>query len=107
MFVEPNTAVYDGAFIPFTYLQPMKVTVEKLPAPEAKYYQRLTRKPWDISSTEWMEITARKRYFAAMWYGAMIVVMMFMMPKERSFSGIKGADGYYVNLPTRKPEMFA
>ena len=107
IFPEPNTAIYDSTFIPWTYFEPTKVHIEKMPAPEAKYYQRLTRKPWDVSSTEWMEISNRKRYVMSFWYSAMLVFVMFIVPKERSFSGLIGYDGFFVMLPKNKPELFA
>ena len=107
IFPEPNTAVYDSTFLPWTYFEPIKVNIEKLPAPEPKYYQRLTRKPWDVSSTEWMEISARKRFVLGMYYGSMLIVVMFLVPKERSFSGETGFDGFFINLPKGKSELFA
>lgn len=107
IFPEPNTAVYDSTFVPWTYFEPVKVEIEKLPAPEPKYYQRFTRKPWDVSSTEWMEITARKRYVLGMFYAMLIFAIMFIIPKERSFSGEIGYDGFFVNLPKNKSELFA
>jgi hypothetical protein len=107
IFPEPNTAVYDSTFVPWTYFDPIKVDIEKLPVPEKKYYQRLTRKPWDVTCTEWMEISARKRYVIGMYYLALIFFIMFLMPKERSFSGLTGSDGFFVNLPKGKDHYFA
>jgi uncharacterized protein YceK len=107
IFPEPNTAVYDSAFLPWTYFEPVKVSIEKMPAPEKKYYQRLTRKPWDVSSTEWMEISARKRYVGGIYYACLIGAAMFVLPKERSFSGEVGQDGWFVNLPKNKSHYFA
>ena len=107
IFPEPNTAVYDSTFVPWTYFEPVKVDIEKLPVPEKQYYQRLTRKPWDVSCTEWMEITARKRYVGGMFYASFIFFVMFLMPRERTYSGVTGADGFFANLPAGKPEMFA
>jgi hypothetical protein len=107
IFPEPNTAVYDAAFASWTYFEPTKVNIEKLPVPEKQYYQRLTRKPWDVSCTEWMEITARKRYVSGMYYLCFIAFVMFILPRERTYSGLSGSDGFFVNLPANKPEMFA
>jgi hypothetical protein len=107
MFAEPHTAVYDSLIVPWTYLQPVKVNVELMPAPEAKYYQRLTKKPWDISSSEWVEMSYRKRFLMACWYTSFIVSLMFILPKEKSFSGLKGSDGWYIALPKNRPELFA
>ena len=107
MFAEPNTAVYDSQFVSWTYFEPMKVDIEKFPAPEKKYYQRLTRKPWDVSCTEWMEITARKKYVFGLYYVALIFFVMFFLPRERSYSGETGSDGFFVNLPKNEPELFA
>ena len=107
IFPEPNTAVYDSTFVAWTYFEPTKVEIAKLPAPEAQYYQRHTRKPWDVSSTEWMEITSRKKYVFGTWYVAFGAFVMLYMPRERTYSGLEGGDGYFVNLPKNQPEMFA
>lgn len=104
-FVEPNTAVYE-AYMPWTYFQPHKVDVEKMPAPEAKYYQRLTKKPWDISSTELIEITSRKKFSGFIIYTFLVVLAYFYVPKEKSYSGLHGPDGWWILLPKNKPEYF-
>ena len=105
-----QTANYDalmGAWS-WTYMRPVeKVEVEKLAAPEAKYYQVHTKKPWDISCTDYVEIIARKRMFLCALWGSLILIMFFVMPKEKQFSGKKGADGWWIMLPKNKPEMFA
>lgn len=104
-FPEPNTAIYD-TYMPWTYFQPMDVKMEKMPAPEAKYYQHLTKKPWDVSSTELLEIQSRKKYIQAIAYLILIVYLYFLMPKEKSFSGLRGSDGYWIMLPKNQPEKF-
>jgi len=104
-FPEPNTAIYD-TYMPWTYFQPMDVKVEKMPAPEPKYYQHLTKKPWDVSSTELLEIQSRKKYIQAIGYLMLIVYLYFLMPKEKSFSGLRGSDGHWVMLPKNQPEKF-
>jgi hypothetical protein len=106
-FPEPNTAVYDAAIISWTYFEPMKVTVDKLPAPEAKYYQKNTKRPWDISSTEWVEIQYRKKFFMSVYYFTLLCLVFFYFPKEKSYSGLRGADGWYVMLPKNQSELFA
>lgn len=105
LFQEPNTAVYD-AYMPWTYFQPIKVDIQKMPAPEAKYYQRLTKKPWDISNTELMEIQSRKKYFGFMIYGGLVVIAYFFIPREKTYTGLRGYDGHWILLPKNKPEMF-
>lgn len=105
MFHEPNTAIYDAS-VSWTYLQPQKVNVEKFPAPEAKYYQRLTRKPWDISTAEWVEITHRKKTAMSFWYFSVFLMAWFVIPKEKSYSGLAGTDGFWVLLPKNEPELF-
>lgn len=106
-FPEPHTAVYDSAILPWTYFQPMKVNIEKLPAPEAKYYQVLTKKPWDVSSTEWVEIQYRKKAIGSAWYFSLLFAAYFLLPKEKSYSGLRGFDGWYILLPKNQSELFA
>ena len=106
VFPEPTTAVYDSTFVAWTYFEPAKVNIEKFPAPEKQYYQRWTRKPWDVSSTEWMEITARKKYVLGLFYFWLGCFIMFLVPKEKTFSGLSGQDGYFVNLPKGQPNLF-
>ena len=105
MWNEPNTAVYDTHF-PWTYFQPQKVNIEALPAPEAKYYQRFTKRPWDISSTEWQEMTTRKRFIQSFWYAFLFFMVYFYLPKEKSFSGSRGTDGFWALLPKNQPHLF-
>lgn len=104
-FPEPNTAIYDG-YMSWTYFQPIDVKVELLPAPEAKYYQRLTKKPWDVSSTEWTELTLRRQFMSFWWTLFLFIMAYFMLPKEKSYSGVRGSDGFYILLPKNEPEKF-
>lgn len=104
-FAEPNTAVYE-AYLPWTYFCPHNVNIEKMPAPEAKYYQRLTKKPWDVSSTEAIEINSRKKFFGFIIYTGLVIWAYFYLPKEKSYSGLYGPDGHWVLLPKNKPEYF-
>lgn len=104
-FPEPNTAVYE-AYMPWTYFQPHKVDIEKLPAPDAKYYQRFTKRPWDVSSTEAIEINSRKKFLGFVTYSFLIVWAYFWLPKEKSYSGLHGPDGSWIFLPKNKPEYF-
>eukprot|EP00760_Papus_ankaliazontas_P030692 PhM_4_TR4976/c0_g1_i1/m.86291 len=105
-FKEDNTAIYDGP-ISWSYFQPHKVNIEVMPAPEAKYYQRNTKKPWDISTTEWMELTYRKRVVMAIWWGSMWFALVFLLPKEKQFAGLRGHDGMWIMLPQNQKELFA
>lgn len=108
MFPEPNVALYDAGPLTWTYFEPLKVAgIEKLPAPEAKYYQRLTKRPWDVSSSEWVEITYRKKAIGTFYYFTLICLVYFYLPKEKQFSGLKGSDGFYVLLPKNQTELFA
>lgn len=105
-----QTSNYDAMFgaWSWSYMQPVaKVNVDKLPVPEAKYYQQLTKKPWDISCSEYVEILTRKRAMFASFWGMLLVIMFFIMPKEKQYSGKKGADGWWIWLPKNKPELFA
>ncbi|EAN91737.1 hypothetical protein C3747_20g11 [Trypanosoma cruzi] len=104
-FQEPNTAIYD-TYMSWTYFQPIDVNIEKLPAPEAKYYQRHTKRPWDISTTELIEIQSRKKYFQVWGYLIAFIYLYFLMPKEKSFSGLHGPDGHWIMLPKSRPELF-
>ncbi|EPY35204.1 hypothetical protein STCU_01198 [Strigomonas culicis] len=104
-FQEPNTAIYDS-YLSWTYFQPLDVNIEKLPAPEAKYYQRLTKRPWDVSSTEMIEIQSRKKYFQTWLYLVAVIIMYFLLPKEKSYNGLRGSDGIWVALPKNQPEKF-
>ncbi|CCW64326.1 unnamed protein product [Phytomonas sp. EM1] len=104
-FEEPNTAIYDS-FVSWTYFQPIDIKVDKLPAPKAKYYQHHTKKPWDVSSTELMEITSRRKYVQGWGYLFLSIYVYFLMPKEKSFSGIRGSDGWWIMLPRNQPEKF-
>jgi len=104
-FPEPNTAIYD-TYMPWTYFQPMDVNIEKMPAPEAKYYQRHTKRPWDLSSTELLEIQSRKKYLQGVGYALLAIYLYCLLPKEKSFSGLRGSDGYWVALPKNQPEKF-
>eukprot|EP00758_Cryptobia_borreli_P002070 Tbor_TRINITY_DN2760_c0_g1::TRINITY_DN2760_c0_g1_i1::g.15245::m.15245 len=105
MFKEPNTAIYES-YLPWTYFQPMKIDIEKMPAPEAKYYQRHTKKPWDISTTELLEIQARKKYIHCLMYSVLFVMLYFVLPKEKNFAGTRGCDGFWIMLPKNQPEQF-
>lgn len=105
MFPEPNTAIYDS-YMPWTYFEPIKVDIEKMPAPEAKYYQKFTKKPWDISTTELMEIQARKKYIHAVIYFFMWIAIYFVLPKEKTYIGTRGSDGKWIMLPKNQPELF-
>jgi hypothetical protein len=111
MFQEGlQTANYDALFgaWSWTYMQPVaKVNIEKMPAPEAKYYQQHTKKPWDISCSDYVEIITRKRFFLCGLWGSLVLAMFFVMPKEKQFSGKKGADGWWIGLPKNQPELFA
>ncbi|CAD2217408.1 hypothetical protein AGDE_04028 [Angomonas deanei] len=104
-FPEPNTAIYD-TYMPWTYFQPMDVNIEKMPAPEPKYYQKLTKRPWDVSSTELLEIQSRKKYMQVIFYICACAYLYFLMPKEKSYSGLRGSDGIWILLPKNQPEKF-
>ncbi|AYU79554.1 protein of unknown function - conserved [Leishmania donovani] len=104
-FPEPNTAIYDS-YMPWTYFQPIDVKVDKMPAPEAKYYQHHTKKPWDVSTTDLIEIQSRKKYVQGVGYFVMLIYLYFLMPKEKSYSGETGSDGFFVMLPKNQPEKF-
>lgn len=105
MFQEPNTSVYDS-IAPWTYFQPHAVKIDVLPAPEPKDYQRLTRKPWDISMTEWMEVQQRKSIVAMLFWAFMTYLAYFGLHKEKSYDGTRGSDGTWVLLPKNRPEWF-
>lgn len=105
MFPESNTAIYES-YMPWTYFQPGKVDIETMPAPEPKYYQRHTKKPWDISTTELLEIQARKKYIHCMIYGVLFVMLYFVLPKEKTYAGTRGSDGFWIMLPKNQPELF-
>ena len=102
---ETNTAVYDGN-VSFTYFQPYKVNIEKLGMPDKKYYQRLTRKPWDISTTEWVELMFRKRYLQLYFYSFLIFMSIVVMNKEMQYAGLRGSDGFWVLLPKGETRRF-
>lgn len=106
MFPEPNTSVYDSALLPWTYFAPHKVNIQKMPAPDAKYYQKNTKRPWDVSTTEWREFVVRRSLFFVLYTSTMCFLFYFVIPKEKNFSGLRGSDGFYVLLPKNKPEMF-
>ena len=107
LFQENNTAVYD-AFQPFTYFQPVeKIQVEKIPEPDAKYYQVNTRRHWDITWTEWNEIVNRKKMF--MLYINVPVVMLatyFLTRRSMSFAGERGYDVVVIGAPKNQPHLF-
>ncbi|KAL7701609.1 hypothetical protein N2W54_004651 [Lotmaria passim] len=104
-FPEPNTAIYD-TYMPWTYFQPIDVQIEKMPAPEAKYYQHHTKKPWDVSTTDLMEIQSRKKYLQGIGYLILVVYLYTLLPKEKSYTGKVGSDGFWVMLPKNQPEKF-
>ncbi|SYZ66625.1 hypothetical_protein (plasmid) [Leishmania braziliensis MHOM/BR/75/M2904] len=104
-FPEPNTAIYD-TYMPWTYFQPIDVKINKMPEPEAKYYQFHTKKPWDVSTTDLIEIQSRKKYVQGVGYFLMVIYVYFLMPKEKSYSGETGSDGFFVMLPKNQPEKF-
>lgn len=104
-FPEPNTAIYD-TYQPWTYFHPIDVNVEKMPAPDPKYYQKHTKRPWDLSATELLDIQSRRKYFQMWGYGIATIFVYFLMPKEKSFSGLRGSDGHWIMLPTGQPEKF-
>lgn len=104
-FMENNTAIYDS-YQSFTYMQPQDINIEKMPAPEAKYYQHHTKRPWDVSSTELTEIVSRRKFVQACGYGVITIFLYFIMPKEKSFSGSRGSDGSWIMLPKNQPEKF-
>ena len=106
-FAEPNTAVYDS-YMSWTYFQPMRVDIEKMAAPEKKYYQRLTRKPWDLSTMEYHDMITRKRFVQFWWLFALSMFMYFFMTKEKKFAGTSdiSSDGIWVLLPKNRPELF-
>ncbi|CAJ1027569.1 hypothetical protein Q4I32_004614 [Leishmania shawi] len=104
-FPEPNTAIYD-TYMPWTYFQPIDVNIHKMPEPEAKYYQFHTKKPWDVSTTDLIEIQSRKKYVQGVGYFLMVIYVYFLMPKEKSYSGETGSDGFFVMLPKNQPEKF-
>eukprot|EP00796_Vickermania_ingenoplastis_P009260 gene9260-6511_t len=104
-FPEPNTAVYD-TYQPWTYFHPIDVNVEKLPAPEPQYYQKHTKRPWDLSATELLEIQSRRKYFQIWFYAFATFFLYFLMPKEKSYSGLRGSDGFWIMLPKFQPEKF-
>eukprot|EP00656_Telonema_subtile_P001071 TRINITY_DN10510_c0_g1_i3.p1 TRINITY_DN10510_c0_g1~~TRINITY_DN10510_c0_g1_i3.p1 ORF type:complete len:122 (-),score=26.74 TRINITY_DN10510_c0_g1_i3:189-554(-) len=83
-----------------------KRQIETMPAPEPKYYQRHTKKPWDISTTELLEIQARKKYIHCMIYGVLFVMLYFVLPKEKTYAGTRGSDGFWIMLPKNQPELF-
>jgi hypothetical protein len=105
IFPEENTAVYE-AYLPFTYFQPHKVNIEKLPAPEPKYYQFHTKRLWDISSTEQVEMILRKRLFHFMFCCFTLVYLYGFHKDERSFDGLEGVDPFWSLLPKNRPEWF-
>ena len=105
-FIEESVATYDAAIISFTYMEPHKVKVDKLPEPDKASYQRFTKRSWDLSSTEWMELITRKRMVLAIWWFTIGTVGMLSIPKDRQFSGKGGADGFYVLLQKGTPEAF-
>ncbi|KNH07606.1 fasciclin-1-like protein [Perkinsela sp. CCAP 1560/4] len=102
---ETNTAIYDGS-VSFTYFQPYKVSIEKLGLPEKKYYQKLTRKPWDISSTEWVELMYRRRYIQWWFFLCCILMTTMVLHREKQYSGVRGSDGFWVMLPKGDPGKF-
>lgn len=104
-FPEPNTAIYD-TYMSWTYFQPLDVKIEKLPAPEAKYYQHHTKRAWDVSCAELLEIVSRRKYLQVWGYAIVCVYLYFLMPKEKSYSGLRGSDGHWVMLPKNQPEKF-
>ena len=106
LFEEPNTSIYDST-ASWSYFQPMKVNIEKMGAPDAKYYQRHTRREWDISTSEWYEMTQRKKYVLTWYYAALILLFWFVIPKEKSYSGLVGCDGFWALLPKGQPELYA
>lgn len=105
VFPEPNTAIYDG-YLAWTYFQPLDIKIDTMAAPEAKHYQRHTKRPWDVSCTELVEIQSRRRYLQLWWYSLLLVLIFFLLPKEKSFSGLRGPDGHYIMLPKNQPEKF-
>ena len=105
MFAESNTAVYDN-HIAWTYLQTAKVCVERMPAPEAKYYKVHTRRPWDISSQEYFELTTRRHFIKCVYFAIMFFLIYFYLPKEKTFIGTRGTDGFWVMLPKNQPHQF-
>jgi hypothetical protein len=106
VFPEPNTAVYDG-ILPFSYFCPTKVSIEKMPAPDAKYYQHLTKRHWDVSATENYEMRTRTMYFQAWFYGILVIFVHFFMQKEKKFAGTSGSDGFWALLPKGHSEYFS
>ena len=105
LIAEPNTAIYDS-WLPWSYFQPHKVSIQKMGVPDAKYYQRFTKKPWDLSSTEYNELIHRKRMFHTAWFGVMIFVVCFICNKGNQYAGLRGLDGYWIALPVGKPHKF-
>lgn len=104
-FPEPNTAIYDS-YLSWTYFQPLEVKIEKLPAPDPKYYQHHTKRPWDVSCTELLEIVSRRKFLQMWCYIVVCFYLYFLMPKEKSYSGLRGSDGYWIMLPKNEPEKF-
>ena len=105
VFPEENTAVYE-AYMPWTYLQPGKVDIERLPAPDPKYYQVHTKRLWDISSTEQMEIIIRKRFYGTLVCGVTLIFLYGFLKDERSYDGTEGHDPFWALLPKNRPEWF-
>jgi hypothetical protein len=102
---ETNTATYE-AVQTWTWMQPGKVNIEKMPAPEAKYYQVHTKRIWDVSSTEQMEIILRKRIFHFFIMATFVIYLYFFHVDERSYDGTTGRDPIWALLPKNRPEMF-
>ena len=105
VFPENNTSVYE-AYAVWTYFQPQKVTIERLPAPDPKYYQFHTKRLWDISATEQMEIIIRKRFIGFFVCGFTVIYLYGFLKDERSYDGTEGHDPFWALLPKNRAEWF-
>ena len=103
--VEATTAVYE-TYMSWTYFQPFKVDIDKMPAPEPRHYQRRTKRAWDITTQEFVEILHRKASLVQMCVFVSMALFILFGPREKSFSGTMGPDGYYILLPRNHPEYF-
>ena len=99
---------YDVPMSTWTFLQPTdKCDVQLMPPPKAKYYQRHTKKEWDISSQCHMDIMYRKRFLIYVESLIMCIIVYLILPKEKSYSGLHGTDGINVCIPKGRNEFYA
>eukprot|EP01065_Artemidia_motanka_P050910 TRINITY_DN8818_c0_g1_i1.p1 TRINITY_DN8818_c0_g1~~TRINITY_DN8818_c0_g1_i1.p1 ORF type:complete len:158 (+),score=36.17 TRINITY_DN8818_c0_g1_i1:79-552(+) len=103
--VVDRTSGVDYIFYP---LRPAQKQASALTAPSPDVYQRLNRRPWDITMQQFCRTVNKRRSIHTAFIATLMFVMYPMVPREKHavdtgvkrFSGLSPSDGIFLPGPS-------